>query len=102
MIRLAILGFVLGACGSAHLGPDTNEAYRAAFAAQRDSDPAEKPEFGADDARATNAARRSSSGKAGASTAPAPGSISAPMSLSSGSSSGAWQGAKGNISLEAK
>lgn len=102
MIRLAILAFVLGACGSAHLGPDTNVANRAAFAAQRDSDPAVKPTFGADDARATNAARRGTSGKAGSSTAPAPGSISMPASMSSGSSSGAWQGAKGNISLEAK
>lgn len=101
MIRLAILAFALGACGSAHLGPDTNTANRAAFAAQRDSDPAEKPAFGADDARATNAARRSTKGKAGGSTAPAPGSISQPNSMSSGSS-GAWQGAKGNISLEAK
>jgi hypothetical protein len=102
MIRLAILGLLLGACGSAHLGPDTNVANRSAFAAQRDSDPAEKPTFGADDAYATNAARRASKGKAGSSTAPAPGSISAPGSLSSGSSSGPWQGAKGNISLEAK
>ena len=103
MIRLAILGLLLGACGSAHLGSDTNEAYRSAFAAQRDSDPAEKPTFGADDARATNAARRSGSGKAGSSTAPAPGSISMPTSLSSGNSSGgAWEGAKGSIKLEAK
>jgi hypothetical protein len=102
MIRLAILAFVLGACGSAHLGPDTNVAYRNAFAAQRASDPAEKPTFGVDDARATNAARRSTGGKAGTSTAPAPGSISLPTSMSSGTSSGPWQGAKGNISLEAK
>jgi hypothetical protein len=102
MIRLAILALVLGACGSAHLGPDTNVAHRAAFAAQRESDPADKPVFGVDDARATNAARRSASGKAGSSTAPAPGSISMPTSQSSSSSSGAWQGAKGNISLEAK
>ncbi|MBA3464923.1 MAG: hypothetical protein H0T46_33625, partial [Deltaproteobacteria bacterium] len=88
MIRLAILALVLGACGGAHLGPDTNVANRAAFAAQRDSDPAEKPAFSADDARATNAARRSTKGKAGGSTAPAPGSISQPAS--NGSSSGAW------------
>lgn len=97
---VAPLLFLL-ACSAAHLGPDTSAAYHAAFAAQRVSDPANKPTWSSEDARAINAARRGEKGKAGASTAPVPGSISLPSPSAMGGA-GAWQGAQGSISLEAK
>jgi len=90
------------ACRTSHLGPDTSAAYHAAFDAQRASAPAKTPTFGADDARAINAARRGDKGKAGSSTAPAPGSISLPSPSSGMGGAGAWQGAQGSMSLEAK
>lgn len=89
---------LLAACRTKHLSDDTNVAYRAAFAAQRASDPERTPEFGVDDAKRTDAARRGDATKPAA----APGAALlpvAPMSLSSG---GAWPGATGSISLEAK
>ena len=89
------------ACRTAHLGPDTNEAARAAWEAQRESAPQKTPTFGAEDARAINAARRAEKGKAGASTAAAPGSISLPSGSAIGAT-GAWPGAQGSMSLEAK
>ncbi len=103
MIRTLIVSSLLfaSACRINHLGPDHAVASRAAWAAQRESDPERTPQFGADDAKAANAARRSDKGKAGGSTAPAPGSILMPMPSASGGN-GAWQGAKGNMSLEAK
>jgi len=91
---------VVTACSQAHLGPDTNVAYREAFAAQRESEPKHSPEFGADDARATNAARRGEKPKAAA-PAPSGGGSLMPIAPIS-TSGGAWQGAKGNMSLEAK
>lgn len=97
---VAPLLFLL-ACRAAHLGPDTNVAYHAAFEAQRVSDPANKPTFGADDARATNAARRGDKAKAGAASGYAPASLSAPAASATGGE-GAWQGAQRGISLEAK
>lgn len=90
------------ACRTSHLGPDTSAAYHAAFEAQRASTPTKTPTFGAEDARAINAARRGEKGKAGASTAPAPGSISLPSPSGSMGGGGAWQGAQGSMSLEAK
>lgn len=90
------------ACRTTHLGPATNVAYRAAFDAQRASTPEKTPTFGADDARAINATRRGDRGKAGGSTAPAPGSISLPSPSGSMGGGGAWQGAQGSMSLEAK
>lgn len=105
MIRTLLLMLVVtSACRASHLGPDTFVASRAAFSAQRASDPDRTPTFGADDAKATlAAARRSDKGKAGGSTMPAPGSILMPSAGAGDSgSSGAWQGAKGNMSLEAK
>jgi hypothetical protein len=106
MIRTLVLVLMsVSACRAAHLGDDTFVANRAALAAQRDSDPERTPTFGADDAKATLSARRSDKGKAGGSTMPAPGSIlmPAPTAPANGdASSGAWQGAKGNMSLEAK
>jgi hypothetical protein len=111
MIRTLLLVSVVLAtasgCRKNHLGPDTNVAYRTAFAAQRTSEPDRAPTFGADDAKASLASRRTSKGKAGASTMPAPGSILMP-SLGAGAgnaappSSGGWPGAKGSMSLEAK
>lgn len=102
MIRaLFVCGLLVTGCRTQHLGPDTNVAYREAFTAQRASDPERTPTFGVDDARATNAARRTDKGKAGGSTLPAPGSILTPMS-SPATSSGAWPGAKAPMSLEAK
>lgn len=89
------------ACRTAHLGPDTSVAYHAAFEAQRVSDPAKKATWSSEDARAINAARRGEKGKAGASTAAAPGSISLPSPSAAGGA-GAWQGAQGSMSLEAK
>ena len=107
MIRsLAIVIAVLaaGGCRRSHLGPDTNVAYKSAFAAQRESEPERTPAFGADDAKAAIASRRASKGKAGSSTMPAPGSILMPSlgGDAGGGGGGAWQGAKGAMSLEAK
>jgi hypothetical protein len=109
MIRTLILTSLLfaTACRINHLGADHGVASRAAWAAQRESDPERAPKFGADDAKASVAVRRSDKGKAGGSTAPAPGSILMPSPAASsgstgGSSAGAWQGAKGGMSLEAK
>jgi hypothetical protein len=68
IVFLSLIGLAvpaLSGCRTAHLGDDTNVAYRSAFAAQRDSDPVNAPTFGADDAYATNAARRATKGKAG-------------------------------------
>jgi len=101
MIRSLLIASLLvtSACRVNHLGDEHGKASRAAWSAQRESDPENTPTFTADDAKATNATRRSDKGKAGGSTAPAPGSILMPAS---GGSGGAWQGAKGNMSLEAK
>ena len=105
------LGLALGACGATHLGPDTNVAHRAAFAAQRDSQPAREPVFGADDARGTMAARRGDKvkhgGGAGGVAAAAGGLLPAALlgggaGGAGGSGGGAWQGAQGKMSLEAK
>jgi hypothetical protein len=89
---------LLAACRTKHLSDDTNVAYRAAFAAQRASDPDRTPEFGVDDAARTDAARRGETTKPGAVSGAALLPV-APMSQSSG---GAWPGATGSISLEAK
>lgn len=104
MIRSILLVFLLaGGCRKAHLGPDTNVAYKNAFAAQRESEPERTPTFGADDAKAAVASRRATKGKAGGSTMPAPGSILMPsLGGDAAASGGAWQGAKGAMSLEAK
>jgi len=107
MIRTMLVMLVaVSGCRATHLGSDTNVASRAAWSAQRSSEPERTPTFGADDAKATLASRRSGKGKAGGSTAPAPGSILMPSGSSGGEgdsgSTGAWQGAKGNMSLEAK
>ena len=103
MIRTLIVTSLLfaSACRINHLGAEHGVASRTAWAAQRESDPERKPQFGADDAKAANAARRTDKGKAGGSTEPAPGSILISPPTSSGTSGG-WQGAKGNMSLEAK
>ena len=103
MIRTLLISSLLfaSACRINHLGADHGKASRDAWAAQRESDPEETPTFTADDAKATTAARRSDKGKAGGSTAPAPGSILMPAP-GGASGGGAWQGAKGNMSLEAK
>jgi hypothetical protein len=102
MIRTVLVcGVLLAGCRTPHLGPDTNVASREAFAAQRASDPERTPTFGVDDARSTNAARRTDKGKAGGSTMPAPGSILMPVSSSTGAA-GAWPGARAPISLEAR
>ena len=90
---------VVTACSQAHLGPDTNVAYREALAAQRESDPKHSPEFGADDAHTTNAARRGEKPKGAAAPTSSGGSF---LQTTPITSSGAWQGAKGNMSLEAK
>lgn len=91
---------LLAACRTKHLSEDTNVAYRAAFAAQRASDPDRTPEFGVDDAARTGAVRRGEATKAGA--AAAPGAALLPDASMSMSSGGAWPGATGSISLEAK
>jgi hypothetical protein len=100
--KILLLLVVVTGCRKAHLGDDQTLATRNAFAAQVASEPKQTPTFGADDADATLRARRRVSGQAGSSTNPAPGSITMPTIPMGGDSSGAWQGAKAPISLEAK
>lgn len=111
MKRLITLGLasalalsIGAACRTQHLGPNTGDKYRAAFEQQREAEPGENDvEFTADDARSVLRAHHATDGKPGASvssgTAPGP----AP-SLGSGASmsTGKFEGAQGNISLEAK
>ena len=100
MKKWALLIVLAAGCRHPHLGPDTGVAYRVALAPQRESEPTVEPTFGADVATGTLAARKG--GKQGGSTAAAaPEALVVPMT-SSTSSSGAWPGATGNISLEAK
>jgi hypothetical protein len=104
-----LVALALGAtgCRRAHLGDDTGRAYRDALAAQRDGAPAAAPTFDAGHARDALAARR---GKASGGGAPAagPSTITLPMPAAGGAggaggaSGGAWPGATGNITLEAK
>lgn len=97
MNKLLLISLFLVGCRKTHLGPDTGVAYRAAFSAQRDSDPERKPTFRAADAKATAAARRGDK-KPAATAATSSSTITVPM----GDGGGAWQGAQGPISLEAK
>ena len=99
MKKWALLLIVLAAgCRHKHLGPDVGVAYREAFATQEQSEPTQEPTFGADVAHGTVGARKG--GKPAGSGATE--AIVVPMSSTSTSSSGAWPGAGGNISLEAK
>lgn len=101
-VVLATLALLLvPACRIAHLGKDHGVAFHGAREAQRTSDPGRTPTFGADDAKGTLAARRDAGG--GDDGAAAPASLVVPMPApTSSSSSGAWPGATGNITLEAK
>jgi hypothetical protein len=107
MIRSTVLVLLAGlaGCRTNHLGDDSAVAYRSAFAAQRASDPDRAPTFTAGDAKMALAKQRGDA-KDGSAVVPASASILMPAPLSSstmsGSSGGAWSGAKGNISLEAK
>ncbi len=88
------------ACRQAQPGPDTNVANRSAFEARRDSEPERTQAFGADEALAPSSARLGNATQAvwegGGST---PDAVPAMDGAGAG---GAWAGAKGNISLEAK
>lgn len=106
MIRTALFATIalLAACRTKHLGPDTNTASREAWAAQRQSEPENTPAFNADDAHRTNSVRRGEQKQPGSPTVTSgaallPGAI---MTTTGGGGTGAWPGAKGNISLEAK
>ena len=101
MTRIAIaLLFAVTGCRTTHLGADTGVAYRAAFDAQRRSDPERTPTFGADDAKLARARARGEGTKPAA--APASASILMPAPTTASGNSGAWQGATGKMSLEAK
>ncbi len=106
-LALAIAGNLMG-CRTAHLGPDTGRAYRAAFAAQTESgEKNQGPTLSADDAdHVLDVHAHGAKGAKGAqsSTASA-GGLPTPSLGGGGSDSasgGAWQGASGNISLDAK
>ncbi len=100
LASLALLALLVGtsACRTAHLGPDTAAATRAALAAQRASHSEAAPGFGAADAHATLAARRGAKGREASAPALSPSAM--PMSGAGGG--GDWQGSKAPISLEAK
>jgi hypothetical protein len=108
MIRKALFASValLAACRTQHLGADTNVASREAWAAQRESDPEKTPTFTSDDAKRTNSVRRGEQKQPGTPSVSA-GAALLPAAImsstgSNGGGGGAWPGAKGNISLEAK
>jgi hypothetical protein len=96
-LALAVLGSSIG-CRNDHLGADTGRAYRKAFEQQAEPK-SEGPALSADDAaRVMQVHTEGKSKKSSDGSAPA-----ATPAISSGSlSSGAWPGATGNISLEAK
>lgn len=98
-LALAVLGSSVG-CRSEHLGKDTGRAYRAALEAQAEPK-SEGPSLSADDAARVMNTHSDSKGKKSGDGAAAP-ATSAPISSGSLSSGGAWPGATGNISLEAK
>jgi hypothetical protein len=101
MKKWALLIVLVAGCRHKHLGPDVGVAYREAFATQEESEPTAEPTFGADVAHGTLGARKGAKA-AGASSSGSSEAIVVPMSTTSTSSSGAWPGASGNISLEAK
>lgn len=95
-----IAALLLIGCRKHHLGDDTGRAYREGFAAQRESDPEVKPEFHGSDAKQTMAARRGDK-KPGGGTTTTTGSGTLTVPVSTGNA-GAWPGAAGPITLEAK
>jgi hypothetical protein len=94
---------VTAGCRHTHLGDDTGNTYRRAIAAQRDSNTEAPQPLDADDAdkvmrvrRGDKADRKTKSG--GGVTVLSTSSASGPVDDSGGS----WQGASGNIRLDAK
>ncbi len=105
-LALALLAGALAlptvACRSPHLGADTGNAYRDALASQRDGDGAQVDDISAEDARTVlrahgAAGQRSSRGSARTRSTSSSSSSPAPMDLG-----GRWEGASGNIQLNAK
>jgi len=86
------------ACRDGLPGPETNVASRSAFAAQRDRARARTPSFDADRALAPSWARRGTANQA----AGEPGGSTPAATPTMEGAGGAWAGAKGTISLEAK
>lgn len=99
-LALAVLGSSVG-CRSEHLGKDTGRAYRAALEAQAEPK-SEGPSLSADDAARVMNTHSDSKGKKSGDGAAPTATPTAPISSGSLSSGGAWPGATGNISLEAK
>lgn len=99
MNKLLLISLLLVGCRKTHLGPRTGDAYRAGFAAQRDSEPERTPAFRAADAKATMAARRGDKKAGGSSSTTSSSSSTVTVPMGDG---GAWQGAQGPITLEAK
>ncbi|HUH01005.1 MAG TPA: hypothetical protein VML75_03355 [Kofleriaceae bacterium] len=97
-LALALLGSTIG-CRSEHLGKDTGRAYRQAFEQQAEPK-GEGPALSAEDA--TRVMHAHSEGKAKKSGDGTSAPAATPAMSSGSSSSGAWPGATGNISLEAK
>ncbi len=103
-LALAIAGNLMG-CRTAHLGPDTGRAYRAAFQAQEEAGQnSQGPTLSAADADRVLEVR--AHGAKGSKPATAGGTSGLPTpSLGGGTATmggGAWPGASGNITLDAK
>ncbi len=97
-VLIASLLFGLAGCRKSHLGSEHARAYHGAFEAQRESEPERAPTFHAADAKATMAARRGKKdGGTSTTTTSSTGSLTVPVSTD-----GAWPGATGPITLEAK
>ncbi len=101
------LGSLGAACRTQHLGPNTGESYRNAFEDQHAGEAGDDDQvLTAEDAKNVMRAHNATDGKKGASGK----AYSAPIALPLGSSTsgggggggGQWQGAQGNIQLEAK
>ena len=103
-LALAVTGALLG-CRTQHLGDDTGQAYDRAFAVQAKAGGEDTAGIDADDARQVMTVHRHGPQKAdGAATtatgvAPVSGNTSGSGNIDMG---GAWPGAEGNITLEAK
>jgi hypothetical protein len=96
-VAVVALLLSLAACRKQHLGADHGVAYKQAFASQVTSDPERKPTYGAADAATTVGARRGAKPVGAAAVTPMSATMPAPTM-----STGAWPGAQGNITLEAK
>ena len=106
ILTLAVAGVLAlavgAACRTQHLGSNTGDSYRNAFEDQRTSEPTpDDPAMSADDAKNVLRTHNAADGKKGAATMGGT-SSGAPSVGSTSMSGGKWDGAQGNIQLEAK